>query len=47
VHNVIVDDAAAKLGDLYICSLCVSPDRKFLATGTDDKQIWVSHMHGG
>ncbi|KAF8492125.1 WD40-repeat-containing domain protein [Gautieria morchelliformis] len=38
---VLVDDAAAKLGDLYIRSLCFSPDGKLLATGAEDKQIRI------
>jgi WD40 repeat protein len=46
-YNVLVDDAAVKLRDLYIYSLCFSPDRKFLVTCAEDKQIWVSLMHGG
>ena len=40
--SVLIDDAAAKLGDLYIRSLCFSPDGKLLATGAEDKQIRVS-----
>lgn len=39
--SVLVDDAASKTGDLYIRSVCFSPDGKFLATGAEDKQIRV------
>ncbi|KAL0959562.1 hypothetical protein HGRIS_011272 [Hohenbuehelia grisea] len=38
---VLVDEAAAKAGDLYIRSVCFSPDGKFLATGAEDKQIRI------
>ena len=37
----MVDDAASKTGDLYIRSVCFSPDGKYLATGAEDKQIRV------
>ena len=42
-YSVLVDEAAAKLGDLYIRSVCFSPDGKYLATGAEDKQIRVSN----
>ncbi|KAF8492122.1 chromatin associated protein, partial [Gautieria morchelliformis] len=38
---VLVDNAMAKLGDLYIRSLCFSPDGKLLATAAEDKQIRI------
>jgi general transcriptional corepressor TUP1 len=36
------DDTVEKEGDLYIRSVCFSPDGKFLATGAEDKTIRVS-----
>jgi len=41
VYSVLVDEAAGKAGDLYIRSVCFSPDGKYLATGAEDKQIRV------
>jgi len=38
---VLIDEAASKQGDLYIRSVCFSPDGKFLATGAEDKQIRI------
>ncbi|KAL0573757.1 general transcription repressor [Marasmius crinis-equi] len=38
---VLVDEAAGKVGDLYIRSVCFSPDGKYLATGAEDKQIRI------
>lgn len=38
-----MDDAAGKAGDLYIRSVCFSPDGKYLATGAEDKQIRVRY----
>lgn len=35
------DDAVDKEGDLYIRSVCFSPDGKYLATGAEDKLIRV------
>ena len=35
------DDTVDKDGDLYIRSVCFSPDGKYLATGAEDKQIRV------
>jgi WD40 repeat protein len=41
-YRVLVDKAAGvKGGDLYIRSVCFSPDGKFLATGAEDKKIRV------
>lgn len=40
-HSVLVDEDASKTGDLYIRSVCFSPDGKYLATGAEDKQIRV------
>lgn len=36
------DETVDKDGDLYIRSVCFSPDGKYLATGAEDKQIRVS-----
>lgn len=38
---MLVDEQASKTGDLYIRSVCFSPDGKLLATGAEDKQIRV------
>ena len=38
-----MDDKANKYGDLYIRSVCFSPDGKYLATGAEDRQIRVSN----
>ena len=40
--SVLVDEDATKTGDLYIRSVCFSPDGRYLATGAEDKQIRVS-----
>jgi len=40
VISVLADDTAGK-EDLYIRSVCFSPDGKYLATGAEDKQIRV------
>lgn len=42
-NSVLVDDKANKYGDLYIRSVCFSPDGKYLATGAEDRQIRVSY----
>lgn len=39
--SVLIDEQASKTGDLYIRSVCFSPDGKYLATGAEDKQIRV------
>lgn len=46
-NSVLVDEAASKTGDLYIRSVCFSPDGKYLATGAEDKQIRVRHTFIG
>lgn len=40
--SCLQDDTVDKDGDLYIRSVCFSPDGKYLATGAEDKQIRVS-----
>ena len=42
IASVLVDEDSTKTGDLYIRSVCFSPDGKYLATGAEDKQIRVS-----
>ena len=39
--SVLYDESAPSEGDLYIRSVCFSPDGKYLATGAEDKQIKV------
>lgn len=41
-NSVLDDTSVDKTGDLYIRSVCFSPDGKHLATGAEDKQIRVS-----
>ena len=43
LHSVLVDETADNSNDLYIRSVCFSPDGKLLATGAEDKTIRVSH----
>jgi general transcriptional corepressor TUP1 len=43
-NSVLVDDKANKYGDLYIRSVCFSPDGKYLATGAEDRQIRVGYL---
>ncbi|OAX40179.1 WD40 repeat-like protein [Rhizopogon vinicolor AM-OR11-026] len=38
---VLVDESASRAGDLYIRSVCFSPDGNFLATAAEDKQIRI------
>lgn len=40
--TVLQDDSVDKDGDLYIRSVCFSPDGRYLATGAEDKLIRVS-----
>jgi len=42
LHSVLVDETADNTNDLYIRSVCFSPDGKLLATGAEDKTIRVS-----
>ena len=39
------DDSVEKDGDLYIRSVCFSPDGRYLATGAEDKLIRVNHLY--
>lgn len=39
---LLQDNPANEDGDLYIRSVCFSPDGKYLATGAEDKIIRVS-----
>ena len=41
----LLDDTVDKEGDLYIRSVCFSPDGQYLATGAEDKLIRVSKMY--
>ena len=40
--SVLQDDSVDSVGDLYIRSVCFSPDGRYLATGAEDKLIRVS-----
>ena len=39
---MLLDEQTNRAGDLYIRSICFSPDGKYLATGAEDRQIRVS-----
>ncbi|KAI5803132.1 WD40-repeat-containing domain protein [Geopyxis carbonaria] len=39
--STLLDESVDREGDLYIRSVCFSPDGRFLATGAEDKQIRV------
>lgn len=41
--SMLQDESSTQEGDLYIRSICFSPDGRFLATGAEDKQIRVRH----
>ena len=43
-YSILNDESASPQGDLYIRSVCFSPDGKLLATGAEDKQIRVSAL---
>ncbi|KAG0766203.1 hypothetical protein G6F16_001083 [Rhizopus arrhizus] len=38
---MLQDESSTQEGDLYIRSICFSPDGRFLATGAEDKQIRI------
>ncbi|KAJ3736615.1 WD40-repeat-containing domain protein [Lentinula guzmanii] len=40
-ESVLVDESVGKSGDLFIRSVCFSPDGEYLATGAEDKQIRI------
>jgi glucose repression regulatory protein TUP1 len=40
--DVLTDESVTREGDLYIRSVCFSPDGKYLATGAEDQRIRVS-----
>lgn len=42
--SILQDDSVDKDGDLYIRSVCFSPDGKLLATGAEDKLIRVGRL---
>jgi len=42
---VLQDDSVDAVGDLYIRSVCFSPDGRYLATGAEDKLIRVSRVN--
>lgn len=39
---ILQDESVDAVGDLYIRSVCFSPDGRYLATGAEDKLIRVS-----
>ena len=42
--TTLTDETVDKEGDLYIRSVCFSPDGNYLATGAEDKQIRVCYV---
>lgn len=42
---ILQDESVDAVGDLYIRSVCFSPDGRYLATGAEDKLIRVSRNH--
>jgi glucose repression regulatory protein TUP1 len=40
--TTLLDESVDREGDLYIRSVCFSPDGRYLATGAEDKQIRVT-----
>jgi WD40 repeat protein len=45
-RSVLLDEQTTRTGDLYIRSICFSPDGKYLATGAEDRQIRVRRRTG-
>jgi WD40 repeat protein len=43
--SVLADESVSGDGDLYIRSVCFSPDGKFIATGAEDRQIRVGDIY--
>ena len=41
LKSILADEAANRIGDMYIRSVCFSPDGEYLATGAEDKLIRV------
>lgn len=41
MYSALQDESISQEGDLYIRSVCFSPDGRFLATGDEDKLIRV------
>jgi glucose repression regulatory protein TUP1 len=42
---ILQDESVDSVGDLYIRSVCFSPDGRYLATGAEDKLIRVSQLY--
>lgn len=43
LNSALQDESISQEGDLYIRSVCFSPDGRFLATGDEDKLIRVQY----
>jgi WD40 repeat protein len=43
LYSSLQDNNISQEGDLYIRSVCFSPDGRYLATGAEDKQIRVKN----